>query len=160
MNNLTGFADLVGDTSIMLGLVVADKAGLLQALAEKAASATGQPVTTILERVRERETLGATGFGQGAAIPHARLAGLEAVTAVVARLVRGVEYGAIDGEAVDVAVLLVSPEDAGADHLKALARVSRALRDHDVLGAIRDAEDVAGLRRAIGSDATPGQRAA
>lgn len=160
MNNLTGFADLVGDTSIMLGLVVADKAGLLQALAEKAASATGLPATMILERVRERETLGATGFGQGAAIPHARLAGLADVTAVVARLLRPVEYGAIDGDAVDVAVLLLSPEGAGADHLKALARVSRALRDHGVLGAIRDAEDVAGLRRAIGPELDSGQRAA
>jgi PTS system nitrogen regulatory IIA component len=148
--NNTGFADLVGPGSLVLGLEVPSKDALFGALADIAASATGLPASMILERVRERETLGATGFGQGAAIPHARLVGLGAVTAIVARLAQGIDYGALDGEPVDMAVLLLSPEGAGADHLKGLARISRALRDPATLAAMRDAPDAAHLRAAIG----------
>lgn len=161
MTAMPGFADLVGDDSILLGLEAAGKDALLASLAAVAAAETDIPQSAILERVRERETLGATGFGQGAAIPHARIPGLEGVMVVVARLARGVEYGALDGEPVDVAVLLLSPEGAGADHLKALARVSRALRDPATLAAMRDATDAGAMRLAIGQDgALAGQRAA
>ncbi len=145
-----GFAEIVGPESILIGLIAASKDDLFAQLATAAATATGVAVTTILERVRERETLGPTGFGQGAAIPHARLAGLADVVAVVARLETGVDYGALDGEPVDIAVLLLSPEGAGADHLKALAKVSRALRDPATLAAMRGAADAAAMRAVIG----------
>ena len=160
MTAVSGFADLVGAESILMGLAAASKDDLLAALAEAASAASGIAATEILERVREREALGSTGFGQGAAIPHARIVGLAGVIAVVARLPLGVDYGALDGEAVDVAVLLLSPEGAGADHLKALARVSRALRDPASLGAIRDAVDAAGLRRVIGPGDSASKKAA
>lgn len=150
MTNSPGFAELVGPDSILLDLSVASKAELFEQLALFAADASGVAATTILERVRERETLGPTGFGQGAAIPHARLAGLANVIAIVVRLVRGVDYGALDGEAVDAIVLLLSPEGAGADHLKALAKVSRALRDPATLAAMRAAGDAAAMRQVIG----------
>jgi PTS system nitrogen regulatory IIA component len=150
MSGHGGFADIVGPDSLLIGLAAASKDELFQKLAAVAASATGVPDTTILERVRERETLGPTGFGQGAAIPHARLAGLADVTAVVARLAPGVDYGALDDQPVDIVVLLLSPEGAGADHLKALARVSRALRDPSTLAAMRDAADATALRMVIG----------
>lgn len=157
----SGFADLVGADSIVLGLEAAGKDSLLAALAAVAAADTGLAASTILERMRERESLGPTGFGQGAAIPHARLAGLDGVIAVVARLAIGVEYGALDGEPVDMAVLLLSPEGAGADHLKALARVSRALRDPVTLAAMRDAGDFDAMRTAIGAQGVAAsQRAA
>ena len=150
MPGMNGFADLVAADGIVIGAGAASKDALLAALADMAAAATGLAASAILERVREREALGSTGFGQGAAIPHARLAGLAAVVAVVARLDVGVDYGALDAEPVDVAVLLLSPEGAGADHLKALARVSRALRDPTALAAIRNAADGDALRRVIG----------
>lgn len=150
MNSPSGFSSIVADESILLGLNVASKDALMVALADVAARATGIGATEILERVREREALGTTGFGHGAAIPHARIAGLPAVTAVVARLERGVAYGALDGVPVDVAVMLLSPEGAGADHLKALARVSRALRDPASLARLREASDLASMRAAIG----------
>ena len=150
MNGQGGFADLVGPDDILIGVAAASKDALFRQLADVAATATGVAATTILERVRERESLGPTGFGQGAAIPHARLAGIADVTAVVARLVTGVDFGALDGDPVDIVVLLLSPEGAGADHLKALARVSRALRDPSTLAAMRDASDPAALRRALG----------
>jgi PTS system nitrogen regulatory IIA component len=149
MNSPSGFSSLVADKSILIGLNVASKGALMTALAAAAAEASGVPATQILERVREREALGSTGFGQGAAIPHARIAGLETVTAVVARLSQGVDYGSLDGEPVDVAVLLLSPEGAGADHLKALARISRALRDPASLARFRDAADLAAMRSVI-----------
>ncbi len=149
-SNGAGFADLVGSASILVDVDVASKEALLARLAAVAADVTGVAQSTIFERVRERETLGATGFGQGAAIPHARLERLASVTAVLARLVRGVDYGALDGDPVDMVVLLLSPEGAGADHLKALARVSRVLRDPATLSAMRDAADAAALRQVIG----------
>ena len=155
----SGFADIVGIDGILLGVPAIGKDGLLVALAEAAAATAGQPASLILERVREREALGSTGFGQGTAIPHARIAGLSAVMAIVARLESGIEYGALDGERVDTAVLLLSPEGAGADHLKALARISRALRDPVILAAMRAAGDADALRTAIGPTAA-GRRAA
>jgi nitrogen PTS system EIIA component len=154
MNSPSGFSSIVSDASILLGLKVASKDALMVALASAAAEETGVPATTIVERVREREALGSTGFGLGAAIPHARIAGLSAVTAVVARLAQGVDYGSLDGEPVDVAVLLLSPEGAGADHLKALARISRGLRDPASLARLRGAADHAAMRDAIAGRAT------
>lgn len=160
MTTSFGLSNAVPEGSILLGLDVVGKDALIAALAAAAAGTSGIAATEILERVREREALGSTGFGQGAAIPHARLPGLAAVTAVVARLAKGVDYGALDGEPVDVAVLLLSPEGAGADHLKALAGISRVLRNPASLARLRDAADVAELRVAIGGLPPAGQRAA
>jgi nitrogen PTS system EIIA component len=159
MTGNPGFADLVGPEAIVLGLAAATKDDLLAQLVAVAAAGRGagdgdMSASAILERVRGREALGATGFGQGAAIPHARIPGLAVVTAVVGRLAGGVDYGALDAEPVDVAVLLLSPEGAGADHLKALARVSRVLRDPAALALIRAAADTAGVRAAIGAGQT------
>lgn len=157
--NTPGFADLVGDSGLILDADYGSKDSLLAGLAAAGARLTGLPASLILERLRTREALGSTGFGQGAAIPHARLDGLKGVHVLVTRLLRPVAYGAIDGEPVDIAVLLLSPEAAGADHLKALARISRVLRDPAALGAIRDAGDAEALRLAIGGGHL-GQRAA
>ncbi|OYU16398.1 MAG: transcriptional regulator [Alphaproteobacteria bacterium PA4] len=153
MQGVSGFADLVAGGGVAPSLVTTDKAGLLQVLAGMAAAETGLSASLILERVRERETLGSTGFGGGAAIPHARIPGLDQVVVVLARLAAPIDYGALDGDPVDIAVLLLSPEGAGADHLKALARISRSLRDPDVLDAIRAAGDSDALLQAIGPGA-------
>ena len=155
-----GFADLVGDAGIAVDCAVASKVDLLATLSAMAGAAIGLPASLVLERVSEREALGATGFGQGAAIPHARIEGLERVVAVVARLAAPIDYGSLDGQPIDIAVLLLSPEGAGADHLKALARISRALRDPVTLAAMRSADDAAQLRVAIGPPPTSGKRAA
>lgn len=147
-------AELAPPGAVMARLDVTDKAALLAALTARAADITGLSASLLLERVRERETLGATGFGQGAAIPHARVAGLAAVVIVAATLAAPIDYNAIDGDLVDVAVLLLSPEGAGADHLKALARISRALRDPAFLAALRAADTEDRLRAALGGLAT------
>jgi PTS system nitrogen regulatory IIA component len=148
-SGVAGFDELVVEGGITLDLGVADKAALLAALAGLGASATGIDASLILERVRLRESLGATGFGGGTAIPHARLAELSGVVVQVVRLAAPVDYGALDDLPVDIVVLLLSPEDAGADHLKALARISRTLRDPKRLAAMRAAADVAAMRKAI-----------
>lgn len=143
------FADLLSGDSIIPALQAADKAEALASLARHAAPIAGLAPSLILERVREREALGATGFGQGVAIPHARIAGLPGVAVVLARLVAPLDYGALDGEPVDLIVLLLSPESCGADHLKALARISRALRNRDILAALRLAPDAEAMRAAV-----------
>ena len=159
MSATFGFADLVGDSGLILDAEYGSKDSLLAGLAAAGARHTGLPAPLILERLRTREALGSTGFGQGAAIPHARLDGLAGVHVVVMRLAQPVDFDAIDGDPVDVVVLLLSPEAAGADHLKALARISRVLRDPAALAAMRDAGDAEALRLAIGGGHT-GQRAA
>jgi PTS system nitrogen regulatory IIA component len=154
------FAELLRGDAIVPALRAPDKAAALAALAAHAAPLAGIPQSLILERVREREALGSTGFGQGVAIPHARIAGLPAMTVVVARLVQPVDYAALDAEPVDLLVLLLSPETGGADHLKALSRISRALRNADILHALRRAPDAEAMRAVIDRPSMTGARAA
>ncbi|MEN9932424.1 MAG: Nitrogen regulatory protein [Pseudomonadota bacterium] len=147
-----GFAALVGADGLIPDLPAFSKEAALMVLARRASDLVGQPVMQIHERLRTREALGATGFGGGAAIPHARLPGLKTCFAMVARLPQAIDWGAVDGDAVDVLVLLLSPEDSGADHLKALARISRTLRDPATMPALRAAADADAMRVAIGGD--------
>jgi len=154
------FADLLGEDAIFPAMTVSDKPGLLAGLVAHAAPLAGLQASLILEQVRQREALGSTGFGQGVAIPHARIAGLPALTLVMARLVQPIDYDALDGEPVDLVVLLLSPEAGGADHLKCLARISRALRNRDILSALRSAPDASAMHAAIGRPAMAPTRAA
>ncbi len=133
---LSQFLDL---ESIRPGLVARNKRGLLQQLAQIAGQRLGADPALILSSVVERERLGSTGFGNGVAIPHGKLAGLGQVFCIAARLSEPVDYKAIDGCAVDLAFLLLSPPDAGAEHLKALAAVSRATRNASTLEKLRGA---------------------
>ena len=145
---VAGFDDLVVEGGFLLAVEATDKPALLAKLAEVAATRTGLAAEAIAERLRLRESLGSTGFGGGAAIPHAR-ADLPGVMALVARLAAPLAFDALDGAPVDIVVLLLSPENAGADHLKALARISRTLRDPLRLAAIRAAATPETLRAAI-----------
>ena len=147
-----GFAGLVVAGGLIPELPALAKDAALLALARHAAALEGQSALLIYERLRTREALGATGFGGGAAIPHARLPGLSACSAVVARLPEPIDWGAVDGQPVDVVVLLLSPEGAGADHLKALARISRTLRDPATLPALRAAADADAMLAALAGE--------
>lgn len=95
----------------------------------------------IFETLLQRERLGSTGIGDGVAIPHGKLPGLDRLFGLVARLERPVDFEAVDGQPVDIAFLLLAPESAGADHLKALAQVARVLREPGILERIRNARD-------------------
>lgn len=132
------FSDLLRPEAVYKDVAVAHKKGLFAQLAT-AADALGLDGRLTAERLVAREKIGSTGFGGGVAIPHARLADLPAVTGVFMRLAQPIEFDAVDDLPVDLVFMLVSPVDAGAEHLKALARVSRRLRDRTFLGKLRGA---------------------
>ena len=136
MNDLS---DLISTDAIDASLSVTNKKTLFQQLASGAARVTGLPAKDILTSLQQREKLGSTGFGSGVAIPHGKIEGLPRIFGYFARAATPIDYDAVDDLPVDLVFLLLSPPDTGADHLKALARVSRALRDRSTLAKLRGA---------------------
>ena len=134
-------ADLVAPNAIVPALRVNGKKQALQELAAKAAALTGQNERSIFEILLQREKLGSTAVGNGIAIPHAKMAKLNRLFGLFARLDRPIDFEALDGQLVDLVFLLLAPEAAGADHLKALARVARLLRDPEMARKLRDCRD-------------------
>jgi PTS system nitrogen regulatory IIA component len=132
-------ADFLDLDAIKTSLPGGNKRSLLQQLANLASQRLGTEPATINAAINEREQLGSTGFGQGVAIPHAKIDGLAQIYALFARLGEPVDYKAIDGRPVDLIFLLLSPPDAGAEHLKALAAISRVTRDAATLERLRGA---------------------
>jgi PTS system nitrogen regulatory IIA component len=133
--------DLVLSNAIIPALKVNGKKQALQELAARAAELTGQNDRVIFDILMQREKLGSTGVGNGIAIPHGKLPNLGKLFGLFARLDRAIDFEALDGQPVDLVFLLLAPEGAGADHLKALARVARLLRDPDVARKLRDSRD-------------------
>jgi PTS system nitrogen regulatory IIA component len=133
--------DLIAPNAIIPAIKVNTKKQAVQELAARAAALTGQSEKTILEILLQREKLGSTAVGNGVAIPHGKLAKLGRLFGLFARLERPVDFEALDGQPVDLCFLLLAPEAAGADHLKALARVARLLRDPEVAGKLRESRD-------------------
>ena len=125
--------------AIKTALPGGNKRSLMQQLANLAAQRLGIEPSIVLSSLNEREQLGSTGFGHGVAIPHAKIEGLARIYGLFARLGEPVEYKAIDGRPVDLVFLLLSPPDAGAEHLKALAVISRVTRDAATLERLRGA---------------------
>ncbi len=138
-------SELIAPASVVAHLRVTSKKQALQELARKAAELTGQLERTIFDVLLERERLGTTGVGNGIAIPHGKLAGLKRLYGVFARLDHAIDFEAIDGQPVDLIFLLLAPDGAGADHLKALARVSRLLRDRKVCEKLRGSDNAEAL---------------
>lgn len=137
--------DLIEASAVMPALKANSKKQLLQLLAEKAASVTGIPEREIFDTILQRERLGSTGVGNGIAIPHGKLAGVRQITGVFARLENPVDFEALDDQPVDLVFLLLAPEGAGADHLKALSRIARVLRNADTVAKIRGTKDAAAI---------------
>lgn len=136
---MTDLSDLLRPDAVLTGVGASTKKMLLQQLGTAAAPLVGLEWRAIVDRLTDREKLGSTAFGGGVAIPHAKLKGLEQVTGLFARLAQPIEFAAVDDLPVDLVFVLLSPTDAGADHLKALARVSRRMRDRTFLGKLRGA---------------------
>ncbi len=128
------------------------KKRLLQEIAETAASVHGIDAASAARALMERENLGPTGVGNGVALPHARIDGVEDVFGVFIVLDKPIEFNAVDNEPVDLAFGLFAPSDAGVEHLKALARVSRALRDKGRCAKLRSNKDPATLYTIITED--------
>ena len=133
-------ADLIGPEAVIASLKVKNKKQLLQELSARAARLTGLQERYIFDTLLQRERLGSTGLGQGIAIPHGKFAGLKRITGICARLAEPIDFDAVDGAPVDIVFLLLAPEGAGADHLKALARISRLLRNRAMCSKLRGTE--------------------
>jgi PTS system nitrogen regulatory IIA component len=138
-------SDLLQPAAVIVALKAQGKKQLLQEIANRAASITRISDRKIFETLMERERLGTTGVGQGIAIPHGRLADIKEIVGVFARLETPIDYDAVDNQPVDLVFMLLAPEGAGADHLKALARVSRLLRNQQATEKLRAAKSAEAL---------------
>lgn len=137
--------DLITPQGVIASLKVKSKKHALQEMAERAAKLTGCDARQIFETLLQRERLGSTGIGQGIAIPHGRLERLERIVSVFARLEDPIPFDSLDDQPVELIFLLLAPEHAGADHLKALARISRLLRDPITIENLKASRDPAAL---------------
>ncbi len=132
--------DIIGPDAVIPHLKASSKKQALQELARRAAEIAGLEQREVFDVLLERERLGTTGVGGGIAIPHGKLPGLGRLHGLFARADRAIDFDAIDDRPVDLVFLLLAPESAGADHLKALAKVSRLLRDPDMCDKLRGCE--------------------
>ncbi len=138
-------AELLDTESVVARLPATSKKQALQELAKRAAQITGLEERAVFDVLLERERLGTTGVGSGIAIPHGKLPGLDRLYGLFARLEKPVDFEAVDDQPVDLIFLLLAPEGAGADHLKALARVSRLLRDRTICDKLRGSDEADAL---------------
>ena len=147
-------ADILSEESVLVCTDIASKRDVLVKLADKVAAVTGQPAADVFEALNDRESLGSTGLGNGIAIPHGKFAPLKGVLAVFMKLETPVEFEAVDDQPVDIIMMLLAPMGAGADHLKALARISRLLRDPASAEKLRGAKDRAAIHAVLTEPAT------
>lgn len=133
-------SNILTEKNIFLGLKSGSKREFLQDLAQKASEISGIDALTIFDSLLERENLGSTGFGGGTALPHSRFTGLDKVYAFFAKPSYPVDFDAIDNKPADLVFLLMSPEGSGADHLTALAMLSRILKDDAICERLRKME--------------------
>ena len=138
-------ADILSEEAVLVCFSLASKYDVLTTLANKAAELTGHPANDIFDALNDRESLGSTGLGNGIAVPHGKYAPLKGVVAVFLKLGKPVEFEAVDDQKVDIVMMLLAPMGAGADHLKALARVARILRTDSIADALRRSDDPARL---------------
>ncbi|UNE54254.1 PTS IIA-like nitrogen regulatory protein PtsN [Bartonella machadoae] len=134
-------SELIAPEAIIPALKANSKKQVLQILSEKAAELTGLSERVIFDIVLQREKLGSTGLGSGIAIPHGKLPDMNRIIGIFARLETPVDFEALDDEPIDLIFLLLAPENAGADHLKALSQIARVLRHADVVQKLRNTHD-------------------
>ena len=142
-------SDLLAPGGIFPAFEAASKKQALTDLSVHAAEITGLDARTIYDTLLQRERLGSTGLGRGIAVPHVKLAGLSGIVCLFAKLTKPIDFESADGEPVDLIFLLLAPDHAGGDHLKALARISRLVREPAALDRLRAAKDLASLKRAL-----------
>ena len=138
-------SDLLSPAAVIPALKAQSKKQVIQELSERAARLNGLSQREIFDTILQRERLGSTGVGNGVAIPHGKLRSIDRLMGVFARLARPVDFDAVDDLPVDLAFLLLAPEGAGADHLKALARIARVLRNQGIAQQLRATDDAEAL---------------
>jgi PTS system nitrogen regulatory IIA component len=137
--------DLIARDAILPAVRAGSKKQILQEVATRAREVYGLDARKVVEGLLAREKLGSTAMGGGVAIPHARLPDLHAITGLFARLEKPADFEAADGQGVDLIFVLLAPEESGADHLRALARVSRLLRDAELRKKLRETTEAEAL---------------
>jgi len=152
-------ADILSEQSVVAYERAKDKAELLEIVSRLGAVVTGQQPDAVLETLIAREALGSTGLGNGIAIPHGKLAGLPGVVAAFVKLDEPIEFDSVDDQPVDLVFMLLAPSGAGADHLKALARVARLLRTDQLVDSLRSTSEPRRLYELL-TAAIPSQNAA
>jgi len=138
-------ADILSEESVLVCTDISSKPDLLSRLAAKVSALTGHAEADVFAALSDREALGSTGLGNGIAVPHGKIAGLKGVVAAFIKLTSPVDFEAVDDQPVDLVMMLLAPVGAGADHLKALARVARVLRTDAVVDRLRRTTDPAKL---------------
>lgn len=136
---MTEISELLAPEAVLSGVSAASKKALFQQLGAAAERGYGLDARLVADRLTARERLGSTGFGQGVAIPHGKVDGLKRVVGIFVRLAQPLDFAAVDELPVDLVFVLLSPVGAGAEHLKALAAVSRKLRDRNFAAKLRGA---------------------
>jgi nitrogen PTS system EIIA component len=149
---MTSLSSLVYPATVRAGVSTDSKRAFFAIVGQQAATALGLDAAEVADALMERERLGSTGFGRGVSLPHARLAGLTGVRGLVFQLAKPIDFDAVDALPVDIAFVLLSPLDAGADHLKALAQVSRFLRDDNMVARLRGARNAEALYALLTED--------
>jgi nitrogen PTS system EIIA component len=147
-------SEILAPEAVIGSLRVNGKKQALQELSEKAAKLSGLSAREIFDALLQRERLGSTGVGDGIAIPHGKMAKCGRIFGIFARLERPIDFEALDGMPVDLLFLLIAPENAGADHLKALAAIARALRDPTLAAKLRKTRDASALFSLLTQSAT------
>ncbi|MEM8798769.1 MAG: PTS IIA-like nitrogen regulatory protein PtsN [Pseudomonadota bacterium] len=143
---------LFQEDSVVVELKATSKKQVLFQLCERAADMTGLSARDVLDVILDRERLGTTGVGDGVAIPHGKIEGLDRIVGVFARLAEPIDFDAVDGEPVDLICLLLAPASAGAEHLKALACVARLLRDQNMCDKLRGSGEADALYALLTDD--------
>ena len=146
---------LISPDTVIANLHATSKKQILQELSRRAANLTGEPERTIFGVLMKRERLGTTGVGSGVAIPHGKLQSIKKLHGLFARLEQPVDFQSIDERPVDLIFLLLAPETAGADHLKALARISRVLRDSKICTKLRGTDTADALYAILTEEMKP-----
>lgn len=144
--------DLITPQAVLSSLKATTKKQVLQEMSERAGAEFGLPSRDIFDALLQRERLGSTGVGNGIAIPHGKLPRCSSLFGVFARLEKPIDFEALDGAPVDLVFMLIAPESAGADHLKALARIARILRNPAVTTKLRATREPAGLYAILTQD--------
>ena len=147
-------ADLLDPAAVTLRVSAPGKRQVLSVIADVAARVLGVDADAVLEGLMEREAAGSTGVGHGVAMPHARIDGIERVRAIFVRLETPVAFGSVDDKPVDLLVALLAPRDASAQHLRALARVSRMMRQPELREQLRQARSVDAVNVLLAHEAT------
>lgn len=149
------YAELVPQDAVIASLKASSAKQALQEIGRRASDTYGVEFRQVTEGLLAREKLGSTAMGNGVAIPHARVAGLKQIVGLFARLEKPIDFEAPDGHGVDLMFVLLAPEEAGADHLRALARVSRLLRDEKMRDKLRASGDPSSLHALLTEASTP-----